>query len=299
MMKPKWSRPRAFTLVELLVVITIIGILIALLLPAVQAAREAARRSSCINNLKQMGLALHHYHDSLQTFPPGCITANRIGWAALILPHLEQAPLYEQLANHNAFKANSSTSYWVGVTSGSGSETAVKDVDSKTVLGVYNCPSDPMGGLNTEMGSYGKSNYVGTRTACLYSGPTATTCTDKCGSFPSTSEYTTIRKIRDFIDGTSNTLIIGEKTTQGAPNGALWIGSYDGEVADVLARVERASDDNYLINANYTWTISSMHPGGAQVLFCDGSARFLSQTIDIRTWAALGTVDGQEVLGPF
>ena len=289
-----------FTLVELLVVITIIGVMIALLLPAVQAAREAARRTTCSSNLKQIGLALQHYHDAQRAFPPGLISANRVGWGACILPYLEQAVLYDQLASHNAFKANAATSYWVGVTSGTPPDTHVKNTDAKTILDVYLCPSDTLGGINTEMGSYAKSNYVGTRTAGYYASPTATTCTDQPGAFPATAEYPAIaRSMRDYTDGTSNTLVIGEKTTAGSPNGSIWIGSYDGEIADVLARIERAADDLYLINADFAWTISSKHPGGAQVLFGDGAVRFLGQTIDMRTWAALGTLDCGEILGSF
>ena len=90
-------RRHAFTLVELLVVIAIIGILVGLLLPAVQAAREAARRMQCANNLKQMGLALHEYHDSHRTFPSGFIFPNRVFWTGMILPYVEQGPLYQTL----------------------------------------------------------------------------------------------------------------------------------------------------------------------------------------------------------
>src|SRR5687767_11590168 len=93
----KRVRKRGFTLVELLVVIAIIGILVALLLPAVQAAREAARRMQCGNNEKQIGLALHNYHDSYRSFPPGTVHVNKLGWGTLILPFLEQAPLLEQI----------------------------------------------------------------------------------------------------------------------------------------------------------------------------------------------------------
>lgn len=102
-------RRRAFTLIELLVVIAIIAILIALLLPAVQQAREAARRSSCKNNFKQIGLALHNYHDTMRIFPPGYCRAgtttdnNFIGWGTFILPYIDQANLYNQIQSKGGF----------------------------------------------------------------------------------------------------------------------------------------------------------------------------------------------------
>src|SRR6188474_2683919 len=99
---PRYASPRyvslrrAFTLVELLVVIAIIGVLVALLLPAVQAAREAARRMSCSNNLKQLSLALHNYEDTHKTLPPAGIDSNQMSWTVLLLPYMEQKPLYDQ-----------------------------------------------------------------------------------------------------------------------------------------------------------------------------------------------------------
>lgn len=208
--------------------------------------------------------------------------------------------MHDQMTSHNAFVANAATSYWVGVQSGTPANDNVNDIDSRQIVDVYICPSDPMDGINTEMSNYAKSNYVGTRTACYYSSATATTCTDQPGATPATAEYPMIsRKFRDFKDGTSSTIVIGEKTTNKTPNGALWIGSYDAERARVLARIERVADDNYLINADYAWTISSDHPGGAQVLFCDGGVHFLSETIDIRTWAALGTLSSGDIPGPY
>lgn len=294
-----------FTLVELLVVIAIIGILIALLLPAVQAAREAARRSQCSNNLKQMGLALHNYHDSLGSFPQGYIGQNHIGWGALILPYVEQTSLHDQLDSHNAFRANAASGYWMGVTSGSPAATNVKDIDAIQAVPVYICPSDPMGERNTDLGSYGKSNYVGAHSSCRYSTPTATTCTDVAGALPSNvlDNITAARKFRDFIDGTSNTIVIGERTTYDFRSGALWIGSYDTDPNDylfhVLTRIERNSDDVYLLNGTSNLAMSSTHPGGAHMLLGDGSVQFISETIDIRTWAALGTLTGGETLGEF
>ena len=138
------SRPsRAFTLIELLVVISIIGILTALLLPAVQSAREAARRAQCVNNLKQMGLAMHNYHNAINTFPPGYIDYQNNsnftpdldmgpgwGWAAMLLPHLEQGPLYNAI------------NFSLGITVSTNPASAANNTAVLTSLSVFQCPSD-------------------------------------------------------------------------------------------------------------------------------------------------------------
>ncbi|QDV71090.1 putative major pilin subunit [Rosistilla carotiformis] len=293
---------KGFTLVELLVVIAIIGILVGLLLPAVQAAREAARRMQCSNNLKQMGLALQNYHDTMLRFPPGFMSHSRLGWGALLLPYMEQTPLHDQMDSHGAFDANSTNGYWLGITSGSPAAANVALIDAKVSIPGYLCPSDTMGEFNTEMNDYATSNYVGTRSGCHFASPTDTTCTQTAGALPSTGDYANIsRRFRDFTDGTSSTIMIGEKTTKGTPNGSLWIGAYDNEAARVMARVYRTvwAAPDYLLNQDYAWTISSLHPGGAQLVFADGSTHFLSETIDVHTWAALGTVSSGEIVGEY
>ncbi|TWU26707.1 hypothetical protein Pla52o_05600 [Novipirellula galeiformis] len=293
------KRNDGFTLVELLVVIAIIGVLVGLLLPAVQSAREAARRMQCSNNLKQIGLALHNYHDTLNSIPPSIVIQNRIAWGAMVLPFMEQNSLHDQMKSHLAFDGNSTTNYWVGVQSGTPAATNAKDIDAKQGIAGFNCPSDPMGELNLEMGSYGKSNYVGARTACYYNSPTATTCSDQFAAMPESTDIPTPRKFRDFIDGLSNTIVITERTTQGTPQGSLWMGSYDNIPYRIWTRIERASDDVYVINGNYAYTTSSVHPGGAQVLFGDGSIHFLTESINIKTWSALGTINSGEVIESF
>ena len=128
-----------FTLIELLVVIAVIAVLIALLLPAVQQAREAARRSSCKNNLKQIGLAIHNYHDTHGIFPFGYNSATVdpwVGWGCMILPYMDQAPLYKYIGTNGGFGTK-----WHTITALTG------DPGGKTVLQAYMCPSDPMGGL--------------------------------------------------------------------------------------------------------------------------------------------------------
>jgi prepilin-type N-terminal cleavage/methylation domain-containing protein/prepilin-type processing-associated H-X9-DG protein len=209
-----------FTLIELLVVIAIIAILVALLLPAVQQAREAARRSSCKSNLKQIGIALHNYHDVHNCLPPGYIdnntsfagtggtndtdansNQNGLGWGTFILPYIEQGSVYEQLGDQTD---NFTLSWYDKNRNGQNIDT----VDaSKTVIKSYICPSDPMGGLNTKMSSLGKSNYGGS--AGLV-GPA-----DWSGVFGINSNI----KLRDVLDGTSTTLMISENSTNRDPDG--------------------------------------------------------------------------------
>jgi prepilin-type N-terminal cleavage/methylation domain-containing protein len=196
MMKRFGSRPRAFTLVELLVVIAIIGILIALLLPAVQAAREAARRSQCTNNLKQMGLALHNYHDVFLTFPQAILRSgsNTNPWHSYsvhtaILSFLEQRPLYDK---------TKSVSLNFSLTSQDG---LVTPTVCRTRVDAYICPSAPPYSSTTEVGN------------CSYpvsTGPNITwglTSDRQNGAF----RLDQPTSMRDFTDGTSNTIMVGEQ----------------------------------------------------------------------------------------
>ncbi len=169
---------RGFTLIELLVVIAIIAILIALLLPAVQQAREAARRSQCKNNLKQLGLAMHNYHDTHRVFPPAAalpsgVTVDRYAWSVFLLPFADQAPLY------NAIAPNGSA-----VPSATANSNRLR-----TVLSVYKCPSDVGSPINPNFSNYGSSNYPVSWQMCSDNSRT---------------------KMRDVTDGTSNTVLIGE-----------------------------------------------------------------------------------------
>ncbi|UUO08644.1 DUF1559 domain-containing protein [Blastopirellula sp. J2-11] len=298
-----------FTLVELLVVIAIIGVLIALLLPAVQQAREAARRMQCSNGLKQQGLALHTYHDTFGSFPPGELTLSRISWQALILPMLEQSALHDKLSDEGAFTARNTTDFplWHN------NPAIISDGTTplaKTVISAYVCPSDPSGDLNERLkstdttypGTYAKSNYVGAYTAALYNSAGAKT-DDVKATFYENSNV----KFRDIIDGTSNTLIVVERAAAAPYDGSMWIGWHKltGPVTDsheymIRVRINRKSNDtDYAINGILRQAASSLHPGGAQFLFGDGSAHFLSETIDVQTYSALGTLNGGEVVGAY
>ncbi|QDT93687.1 DUF1559 domain-containing protein [Gimesia algae] len=285
-------RRRAFTLIELLVVIAIIAILIALLLPAVQQAREAARRSSCKNNFKQIGLALHNYHDTQRVFPPGYCRAgtgdynNFIGWGTFILPYIDQANLYNQIQTNGGFDKKWNTL------------TAITSGPAKTILPAFICPSDPMGGTNSDIsGGYGKSNYLTVGSKYPASAPII--------AFGRNSDV----RIRDLTDGVSNTMLGGERTTQGANIGGVWIGSSGASAGYQIhgaPQFLRESDPSlYLMSTqingttNAQYGFSSSHVGGAHFLLGDGRVIFLSENIDKTTYDHLASINDGNVLGEF
>jgi prepilin-type N-terminal cleavage/methylation domain-containing protein len=185
-----------FTLIELLVVIAIIGVLVALLLPAVQAAREAARRASCVNNMKQMGIALHNYHDSRGVLPSGYVyklgySTGGFGWAAMILPHMEQTPLFNAI--------NFDLPAW----------SSQNSTVCTTALSSYQCPTDyttstTRGFMSREGFNYAKSSYV----ANFGPNDLDVTPEDRSGVFSRNSST----RIADVTDGLSQTLFAGERT---------------------------------------------------------------------------------------
>ncbi|MFN3152465.1 DUF1559 domain-containing protein [Bremerella sp.] len=302
-----FQKPRGFTLVELLVVIAIIGVLIALLLPAVQQAREAARRMSCSNQLKQIGIALHNYHDTFGKLPPGIVTSNQTCWLTHILPQIEQSPLYDQIDSVGAFNEP-----WEDVTAMV--STGATPL-AKTVIDGYICPSDTGDGINKRLGSspnqFGKSNYIGVFSA-YYNSTNATATNGSGGSDRQATFYdNSDTAFRDITDGLSNTIIVAERAERkgSGPTGSLWIGyhnDFGGSISggisqfQVRLRMERSSNDtDYNINGNSNYNPSSNHPGGAQFLRGDASVVFLPETINLRTQAALGTIDGGEVIGEY
>lgn len=264
---------RAFTLVELLVVIAIIGILIALLLPAVQAAREAARRMQCTNNLRQLGLAAQNYHSALNCFPPGFMLVGMSGtttpggwaWGVFLMPFIEQSPLRDQL---------SATKYTL--------EQVVNDATLvlmlQTDLSVFRCPSSLIGPLRTHQGSPNPKVASANYTCCrgFYSFNGATYLTKRNNGMYYGQSAT---RIQDVTDGTSNTLAIGERTSFGDDlnNDARWPswcgpgggGAMNTVSSAIATKLNTASQDAF----------SSQHPGGAVFCFVDGSARFISETI--------------------
>ena len=302
---------RGFTLIELLVVIAIIAVLIALLLPAVQQAREAARRSQCKNNLKQIGLALHNYHDSYSAFPPGWVTSinpsipyndNRFGsgkyaWSTFILPLMDQAPLYNTLN----FSATSIPA---------GSSTNMLN----TRLSAYRCPSDT-GPDTIDAGdgmttlNWGLSNYLGN-----YGHMTPGVASQNFQQFTSGIFYGNSHiGLRDITDGSSNTLLVGECSIKqfGILNrklgGGAWPGLYQNKQYDMVARSTEAicgfNQSSGIGNSSQDG-FGSFHVGGAQFTMGDGSVRFISENIHSSTglngtYQKLASRNDGQVVGEF
>ena len=295
-MRTHWQRSRAFTLVELLVVIAIIGILIALLLPAVQAAREAARRSQCSNNLKQLGLALHNYHDTYRTFPAGgWASANRLSWHVAVLPFVEQAPLYDQV-NFNATTWQENLHIAV------------------TPISAFLCPS----GTKMETGYPSGESYVDngtthvTYTAHYYGvlGPKGPLPQDATRNYSlagvtGQGDYATqgvlirhaCKGFRDITDGTANTFLLGELSWNEANAYRVVVRGCE---AALSAGTRNVTHTINLIPYNNTnnfndASFGSEHPGGCLFAIADGSVRFISETIDMALYRAAASRDGGEV----
>lgn len=316
-------RRRGFTLIELLVVIAIIAVLIALLLPAVQQAREAARRSQCKNNLKQIGLALHNYHDTFNTFPPGQTHTNFQGgrsifwsWITFTLPYIDQAPLYSTID----FGFGSWPNSWA---SASGSANSPNVLAQRKRLTVYVCPSSPSSeavdadptSLRTVTEYLGSSGDNGAFFSGWPNGVSEPRYCNQAGGLSGIISNTGIFfgnsrvGMRDVTDGTSNTLMVGERPAPADASWGWWSGPGSTNACpngflDVLLPTEnywkigglRASgpSDPYPL---YHWW--SHHVGGAQFLFADGHVQFLSNSIDHRTLMSLSTRAGGEVVGEF
>jgi prepilin-type N-terminal cleavage/methylation domain-containing protein len=301
-----------FTLVELLVVIAIIGILIALLLPAVQAAREAARRSQCSNNLKQLALAVHNYHDTFKSFPPGgitpgpcCGTQSFTNWAIAVLPFMEQGPLYDRY-DQNVVNEHANNQY-------------VREQEIDT----HKCPSDefanklehpgsgPGSGLDYRHGSYRcmAGSHWNARTSSVdnsgwWDDSNHTIAQELKGVFPCVGlrNIKNPPKMADVRDGTSNTLMIGEqvarRTTRRGTFWAYTYTSYNSSDAYPDSRTLLGYDRCTPSGSNQCkrgW--GSFHPGGLQFAVADGSVQFVPETIDIFLFCNLSTIGGEEVAG--
>jgi prepilin-type N-terminal cleavage/methylation domain-containing protein/prepilin-type processing-associated H-X9-DG protein len=299
----RYAHRRGFTLIELLVAIAIIAILVGLLLPAVQSARDASRRAQCTNNLKQIGLALHNYEIAQQTFPPGYVsnfdssgddTGPGWGWAAMLLPQFEQAPLFSSLNFSLAVEdpANST-----------GRIVSVADflcpADNATVYWAVN--RDITTGSPLEnICQVGPSNYVG-----VYGtgepGPSGE------GLFFRNSRI----DLRDITDGSAQTLAVGERshrlgeaTWVGSVTGAIMfptdndnVGRYRTETSPgmVLGHIGEGTgpgDPRSDVNQYYSLHLG----GGVNFLFADGHVRFLTPSLDYNTYKALATRAGGEVV---
>lgn len=298
---------RGFTLIELLVVIAIIAILIALLLPAVQQAREAARRTQCKNNLKQIGLAMHNYHDVHRTLPPGHLVAlgelssvGGLAWGSYVLPFLDQAPLWNKIDSD---------------IQGSKGLDPVTNFSS-TIATAYRCPSDTGSGLNSDRGNYGRSNYVGHAGMALNdfrtkrsNGNNVTANSHEPESLAGQGGGVLFTnsdiRIRDITDGTSNTIMVGERASgfasgSGGPDygAAIWVSSRSAHTwSDVLGLAQ--DNANWKPNGAHANSFASRHTGGLQVLLSDGSVRFLSENINGTTWVNLSLKADGAVIGEY
>jgi prepilin-type N-terminal cleavage/methylation domain-containing protein len=328
------TRKPGFTLIELLVVIAIIAILASLLLPAVQQAREAARKTQCKNNLKQIGLALHNYHDATQVFPPGYIDRNfnpkvtpdqdlgpGWGWATFILPYIESGDVYNQI------------NFSQGIAVGANAQVAL------TLMKIYQCPSDPLqdpfsvydSAFTAPIATVAHSNYVGCNgwVECFNGaggnpqpglgddGLPGTFGPAGVGTFYRNSNIS-ITKIRD---GLSKTIVVGERSSNHSPS--TWTGAVTGGRCPAWMAVQPPNPNSpppspaydnadfaealvlahcnatHLPNSDFPIydpdVFYSYHWGGAQFLFGDGSVRFLSSFIDGPTYQHLSTIAGSDM----
>lgn len=280
-------RRPAFTLVELLVVIAIIGVLVALLLPAVQSAREAARRTQCKNNIKQLAIAMHNYHDTLQYLPPGYISSNpgvpnnstwcRTGgvqkapWTVLILPYCEQTGLHAKFDFNIIFQ---DTSNQMNAVNGA----------QVVPLKIYQCPSDIRLLKNKTWNSYFGVQGGGAAPDC---GNTSCSPANERGMYVTGMLYAGSRLgFRNATDGSANVFLLGESRYGGAAWGAS--AKQDScAYARNLAGAQDAINLHKTQGVHDTRGFSSFHPGGCQFAMLDGSVHFVSQNIDLNMYRQL------------
>jgi prepilin-type N-terminal cleavage/methylation domain-containing protein/prepilin-type processing-associated H-X9-DG protein len=312
----------AFTLIELLVVIAIIAVLIGLLVPAVQKVREAANRLKCTNSLKQVGLALHHYHDVYQMFPPGQFNGiavqnnqgyfNRGGWWQMILPYAEQDNLYRVL---DAF-ANSNPRPLYMTYAVNNTPAQPSNPGRNTPVPMFVCPSDPASPKNAsvagnEQGFHG--NYILCAGSTIFNPPASPNGAALNGLFYPFSKT----RLADVLDGTSNTLMGGElivvrDTTLHDIRGRYYNHWQGNTLFSTLYPPNTPVGDrsNYCIAAplapcqglsasNVVQSARSHHPGGVNFLLADGSVRFLTNTVNAAAYTSLGTRAGGEVVGNY
>jgi prepilin-type N-terminal cleavage/methylation domain-containing protein len=315
------ARPRSsgFTLIELLVVIAIIGVLIALLLPAVQAAREAARRAQCSNNLKQLGIAMHNYHDSIGSFPtsfwratPNVGGVNSHSWIAMTLPYMEQGPIYNAI------------NFSVGVAGGPGNVYGrMNHTALMSPLNVLMCPSDPAPSISAiARADSGVGNNANSGPKLSYLGnfgdnhnddpnywPFQSLPTSRDNGFGEGRTFTGIMSrsggttsIRDITDGTSNTFAVGETLFESC-NWFTWPnpnGTTAGTSVPVNYKVTEHKGDANGRRDSGNWRVGfgfrSQHPGIVQFLFADGRVATIKESINRNIYRGLSTRSEGEII---
>jgi prepilin-type N-terminal cleavage/methylation domain-containing protein/prepilin-type processing-associated H-X9-DG protein len=302
----------AYTLVELLVVIAIIGILIALLLPAVQKVREAANRAKCANNLKQLALAMHHYHDAYGTLPDGGIDHFSGNWQVTLLPFIEQGAVYQLYQGYGTAQSVIRADNIANVTG--------------RQLALCTCPSDTPalpGGRTWDHCSY--HNYAANFGNTAVSDSISSTAMHTLATYEGLAyggapfRYDQPQRLSDITDGTSNTLLLAEVIQgQGVDvRGYTWWGDGGAFVTSLLPNDPRGDYVNHTYcntdppnpparecgvdvptDGGYirAFAARSRHPGGVNAALCDGSGRFMSDGIAAVRWQQLGTSQGGEVL---
>jgi prepilin-type N-terminal cleavage/methylation domain-containing protein/prepilin-type processing-associated H-X9-DG protein len=306
--QPRWFGNRAFTLVEVLVVIAIVGTLVALLLPAVQMARESARRMACSNKLKQLSLALHQHHDTYGVLPPGVARApftvpqgeileGSHGYGPFLLPFIEQ----EALARSYRWDKRPQGPY-------------NQDVATKQ-LKIFQCPSAEQDRWVTAVEDFHNYSYGGKGACCDYTGVREIDVSlvelglvDQVANYQGVLTRNHLTRLSEITDGTSQSIMLTE--CAGRPKlwnaGRLVLGTYapDPGAAWVSGNLIFGVGSSFdgttqpgpcAINCTNDREVYSFHPGGANTTFADGSIHFLNARIDIRIFARLVTYAGGEV----
>ena len=315
----RWYHPLGFTLIELLVVIAIIAILIALLLPAVQQAREAARRSQCKNNLKQIGTGLHNYVSSMNTFPPakvvgltantapfstscggaeGWVRGNSFSWRVMILPYIDQTPLYSSVNFDEWVECRTLTN------------TINANFRKKLIPG-YLCPTEVTPVSN---GTDAGTNYAamaasgGTGSVPAASGSNTPWHGDNTGGLSYKG-----RRIQEIKDGTASTVMVGEvfrgksfNRMAGGPVSSTGLRCYSWVEESGFCGVDGSRAPNSTLSDEIDWNdattngqsgprpVSSLHSGGAHALMGDGAVRFVNSNVSLSLWRATCSAAGNE-----
>jgi prepilin-type N-terminal cleavage/methylation domain-containing protein len=287
-------RRRAFTLLEMLVAIGVMGILLAMILPAVAASREAARKTQCANNLHQIGVALHNYHDVFSRFPAGASSANQLSWHVSILPQLEQANLYAK------FNFAEGDYYDAEKQNGKNNPHGLADIYA------YRCPSSSRQKSLTSLDKVDNQHswtthyygIMGPRGSRAEPGEAEYEQLPVTGLFASQGLLTLdlSRAFADITDGTSNTFVVGELSWNDAAGYRTWV---RGNIKYTMSGCKNVISPIGLKFMNEEndfndLSLGSEHTGGTHVLAGDGSIRFLHDTIDLYVYKALASINGGE-----